>query len=129
MSDVVPDQYKKSATCTDSQNYELSQAQKREAQQRAAEVKNRAQRDATVTPMPAASSPSGATGELPLPIEKRPRELITDATDCQTQWRIYDESIACFGPYRTARGATKPEGYDYCNVIASPELKCGPPTR
>jgi hypothetical protein len=41
-------------------------------------------------------------------------------------WRIYDESVECFGPYRTTRGATKPEGFDRCNVVSSPEAKCGP---
>jgi hypothetical protein len=59
-------------------------------------------------------------------IEKRPSESVTEATDCPTWWRIYDESVECFGPYRTTRGATKVEAFDKCNVIASPEPKCGP---
>jgi hypothetical protein len=57
---------------------------------------------------------------------KRPTEVVTDATDCATWWRIYDASVECFGPYRTTRGATKVEAFDKCNVIASPEPKCGP---
>jgi hypothetical protein len=61
-----------------------------------------------------------------VPIAKRPIEVITDTTNCQERWRIYDESVACFGPYRTAKGATKPEGFDKCNDILSPEIKCGP---
>ncbi len=57
---------------------------------------------------------------------KRPAEVVTDATDCGAWWRLYDESIACFGPFRTTRGATKVEAFEVCNVIASPVPKCGP---
>ena len=123
MSDVVPDKYKKSAICSDSQKYELSPEQEREAQRRAAEAQRRTRHEMAAPPTEAASSPLGTAS---LPSAKRPTEVITDATDCQTRWRIYDESAECFGPYRTARGATKQEGFDQCNVIPSPEMKCGP---
>lgn len=59
-------------------------------------------------------------------ITKRPAELVTETTSCPTWWRLYDESGECFGPYRTARGATKAEAFDVCNVVLSPEPKCGP---
>ena len=123
MSDVVPDKYKKAAICSDSQKYELSPEQEREAQRRAAEAQRRTRHEMAAPPTEAASSPPGTAS---LPSAKRPTEVITDATDCQTRWRIYDESAECFGPYRTARGATKQEGFDKCNVIPSPEMKCGP---
>ena len=57
---------------------------------------------------------------------KRPTETVNDSTDCTTWWRLYDESAECFGPFRTTRGAIKPEAFDSCNVIPSPDLKCGP---
>ncbi|MBX9818544.1 MAG: hypothetical protein K2X79_10980, partial [Burkholderiaceae bacterium] len=57
---------------------------------------------------------------------KRPAETVTDATDCPTWWRIYDDSNACFGPFRTVQGGLKPEAFDHCNAVASPELRCGP---
>ncbi len=123
MSDAVPDKYKQVATCSDSRQYELSPQQTRDAEQRLTELKARARQNTAAAPIPAVSS---ATGTGPLPRVKRPTEVITDTTDCQTRWRIYDESVDCFGPYRTTRGATKPEGYDVCNEIPSPELKCGP---
>lgn len=126
MSDAVPDKYKKSATCSDSQKYELSPEQRREAERRAAEAQSRTRHDMAEPSVQVASSPSGTAGAAPLPSAKRPTEVVTDTTDCQTRWRIYDESVACFGPYRTMRGATKPEGFDQCNVIPSPEIKCGP---
>jgi|SRR5450830_1935289 len=126
MSDVVPDKYKNSSTCSDSQKYELSTEQKREAEQREAEEQRH---DTTGQPPQAASRPPGATGSAGLPTAqdaKRPTEVITDETDCPTRWRIYDESVECFGPYRTTRGATKPEAFDKCIVIPSPEIMCGP---
>ena len=125
MSDVVPDKYKKSASCSDSQKYELSPEQEREAQRRAAEAQKRTRYEMAAPPTEAASSPP-APRQASLPSAKRPTEVITDATDCPTRWRLYDESAECFGPYRTVRGATKQEGFDKCNVIPSPEMKCGP---
>lgn len=129
MSDVVPDKYKKSSTCSDSQKYELSTEQKREVEQRAAEAQLRKRHELAAPPTKASSSPPGSTGATTLPTAKgakRPTEVITDETDCPTRWRIYDESVECFGPYRTTRGATKSEAFDKCIDIPSPEIMCGP---
>ena len=126
MSDIVPEKYQRSATCSDSKKYELTPAQQREAEQRAAEQPSRAQQDMADPPGNVLPSPQGATEAGSRPKVKRPTEVITDTMDCQTRWRIYDESVACFGPYRTTRGATKPEGFDQCNEIPSPEISCGP---
>jgi len=129
ISDVVPQKYKKSATCSDSQKYELSAEQKREVEQREAEAQIRKRQEMAGPPTNAASSPprsKGATAKPGAKSAKRPTEVITDDPDCQTRWRIYDESGECFGPYRTTRGATKPEGFDMCNDIPSPEIMCGP---
>lgn len=126
ISDVVPDRYKSAATCTDSQRYELSPEQRRDAEQRAANERSRARSDAADSPAETASSAPRPTGAASQPGAKRPTEVVTDDTDCQTWWRIYDESSECFGPYRTTRGAIKPEAFDKCNDVPSPELKCGP---
>ena len=129
---VVPDHYKTMAICTDSQTYELSPARKREAQQRLAQDRARARSDAaqpaaqSASSAPLASSaprPAGAASQVRA---KRPAQTVTDATDCPTWWRLYDESVECFGPFRTTRGAIKVEALDVCNVVASPEPKCGP---
>lgn len=126
IAEVVPERYRKVAVCTDSQKYELSAEQRRASEQRVADDRARAPEAAakplsdraSSAPRPArAASQSGA---------KRPTEVVTADTDCTTWWRIYDESVECFGPFRTTRGATKPEGFDRCNVVASPEPKCGP---
>ncbi len=126
-SELVPEQYQKGATCTDSMRYELTPEQARAAEQKAAEARAGDQRDAAARPSPASSAASGAPrGAASRPVEKRPAELVTDSTDCATWWRLYDASMACFGPYRTTRGATRVEAFDVCNVVASPELRCGP---
>ena len=126
IAEVVPETYKRVAVCTDSQTYELSPEQLRAAEKRVADDKAMA-REAAAKP------PSDLTSSAPRPARaasqagaKRPTEVVTADTDCTTWWRIYDESVECFGPYRTTRGATKPEGFDRCNVVASPEPKCGP---
>ena len=124
-AEVVPEKYKKVAVCNDSQRYGLSPEQSRAADQRAADERARAGKVAA-KPDGASSSPRPAGAAASRPGAKRPSEVVTDATDCPTWWRIYDESVECFGPYRTTRGATKVEAFDKCNVVPSPEPKCGP---
>jgi hypothetical protein len=125
-AEVVPERYKKVAVCTDSQKYELSAEQLRAAAQRVADDKERAREAAAKPPSDRASSPPRPPRPASQSGAKRPAEVVTADTDCATWWRIYDESVECFGPYRTTRGATKPEGFDRCNVVSSPEAKCGP---
>ncbi len=126
IAEVVPEKYKDVAVCTDSQKYELSPEQAQAAEQRAAEDRARARQAANKPPEERVSSALHPAGAASQPGLKRPTERVTEATDCATWWRIYDESVECFGPYRTTRGATKVEAFDKCNVIASPEPKCGP---
>ena len=126
IAEVVPERYRKVAVCTDSQKYELSAAQRRAAEQRVADDRARAREAAARAPSDRASSAPRPARAASQPGAKRPTEVVTADTDCTTWWRIYDESVECFGPYRTTRGATKLEGFDRCNVVASPEPKCGP---
>jgi hypothetical protein len=126
IAEVVPEKYRKVAICTDSRKYELSAEQVRAAQQRVADDRARAREAAAKPPSDRASSAGDPARAVSNPSPKRPTEVVTADTDCATWWRIYDESVECFGPYRTTRGATKPEGFDRCNVVASPEPKCGP---
>lgn len=126
IAEVVPEKYTKVAVCTDSQRYELSAEQRRAAERRVAEDRASARRAAAQPPANGASSKPRPARAASQPGAKRPTEVVTDDTDCPTWWRIYDESVDCFGPYRTARGATKAEGFEQCNVVASPESRCGP---
>lgn len=126
IAEVAPERYKKAAICTDSRRYELSAEQRQAAERRVAEDKARARQAAAKPPANGASSSPRPARAASQPGARRPTEIVTDATDCPTSWRIYDESVKCFGPYRTTRGATKPEGFEKCNVVASPEPRCGP---
>ncbi|RYF41513.1 MAG: DUF4124 domain-containing protein [Comamonadaceae bacterium] len=110
LSDTVPERYKSRASCTDAKEYD-------------------------VTPVPRQAAPAGTganastgnpniAGAAPRPRAKRPAEGVTDSTDCQTWWRRYEESEACFGPYRTARGGIKAEAFDACTAVPNPESKC-----
>ena len=126
IAEVVPEKYKKVAICTDSQKYELSPEQRQAAEQRLAEDKARARTAAAQPLADRASSAPGPARAASRTGPKRPTEVVTDTTDCTSWWRIYDESAACFGPYRTTRGALKVEGFEICNVVASPVPKCGP---
>jgi hypothetical protein len=126
IAEVVPEKYRKVAICTDSEQYELSPEQRQAAEQRVAKDKARARQAAAKAPAVRTSNAARQARAASQAGAKRPAEVVTDATDCPSWWRIYDESVECFGPYRTTRGATKAEGFDKCNVVASPEPKCGP---
>jgi hypothetical protein len=128
MAEAVPEKYKKVATCTDSQKYEPSPEQRQAAERRAAEDKARASQAPAKPLVERDSSAALPTRPASQASAKRPTEVVTDATDCPTWWRVYDESLECFGAFRTTRGGTKDEAFDKCNVVRSPELKCGPRT-
>jgi hypothetical protein len=128
LSDVVPDQYKLLAICSDSQKYELKPVQKSDTDRQKPRQETTARHEIAGPPALAASSPFGASPVGVLPGAKRPTAVITEDMDCATRWHIYDESVECFRPYRTTRGATKPEAFDHCNDILSPEIRCGPPS-
>lgn len=124
VSDVVPEKYKQSATRVDSGQYEVSPEQTREAQQRARKLKARAA-EAEKRRVDAQASAPRAIASAPA-AGKRPAQRITASTDCDTRWRLYRESEDCFGPYRIVGGGIKPEAFDKCNPIPSPEVQCGP---
>lgn len=119
-SDVVPDRYTNIVTCTHSQPIELS------VEQRAANERAKRRTDKISSPATAASSAAPLQSIAPQPDAKQPAERITDSTDCPTWRRLYDESGACFAPFRTAGGGVKAEAFDKCNEVPSPEAKCGP---
>jgi hypothetical protein len=124
---VVPEPYKSVATCTDSQKYELSPEQQRATEQAKTVREDRA-RARLEAAKPAASSASGpprVADTAPRTVTKRPAEVVTESTDCTTWWRLYDESAECFGPFRTTGGAIKVEAFGVCNVVPSPEPRCG----
>ncbi len=125
-SDVVPPEYKdvaKPMTVTPPPSLE----DQGRAIERAAKDKARATEAPVIAAQPSASSPAQAAA-VP-PTAKRPPAAPTADTDCDTWRSLYRESQACFGPYRTARGATKAEAFVHCTPVTEPPIRCGRDTR
>jgi len=122
VSDVVPEKYRRSARPVDLGAYEVSPDARKQAEERAARDKAAA---ATKPPAQGQKTPQAASAAS-TPPSRRPSQTVTSTTDCATWRRLYQESLDCFGPYRTTRGGIKPEAFDNCNLIPSPDEKCGP---
>jgi len=131
-AEVVPQRYQGAAKRVAATANEPSVEQRREALERAQQEKATAKATemasekagglATGRQRQPASTPSAAAASRPA--GKQPAQIPNDQTDCKTWQRLYLESLECFGPFRTARGATKPEAFEVCNVVAEP-----PPSR
>lgn len=119
-SDTVPEKYRDKATRVDTRPSELTDAQRREAEARALQARARAAETAAAQARVASAPPRA----LPAPVAAASAAAPT-ATDCATLHRLYQESQACFGPYRTVHGTTKAEGYEKCTVVADPTPQCG----
>ncbi|OGB20525.1 MAG: hypothetical protein A3I66_05590 [Burkholderiales bacterium RIFCSPLOWO2_02_FULL_57_36] len=114
-SDIVPEKYKKTAKRIDSGKYELTEEQRKEAESRMAKEK------AAAAPTQAATTEQTST----LSGQNVPPQ--PDGTDCATQYRLYHESLQCYGPYRNANGSIKVEAHEKCIPVMDPNRKCGPP--
>lgn len=118
-SDVIPESYKSVVTCTHTEK-PATPANQRAANDSASDRRNNAGPPAAGTSN--AAAPEDAASR---PTAKRPVDKVTESTDCQTWRRLYDESGACFAPFRTARGGIKAEAFAACNEVPNPQAKCG----
>ncbi len=114
-SETVPPQYQGVAKPVDVPA-EPTAEQRRAALERAQKDKAKAAAIQVLPPQLPASTPKTAAR----PIVKRPAQLPTDNTDCDTWQRLYEESMACFGPFNTVGGGMKQEAFDACNEVAEP---------
>ena len=119
-SDAVPDEYKSRARPLNLPPAEPEEADRREALERAA--RDRAKISPSRSPK-AVAAPSAPVSEAS-EVKKRPAQVPTADTDCETWQRLYLESSDCFGPYRTARGGIKPEAFEHCTEVAEPPPRC-----
>ena len=123
-AEVVPQRYQGVAKQVGAAANEPSAEQRRDALARSQQEKARAaERHRTLANIPSAANAVSAAAAS-APAGKRPAQLPNDQTDCKTWQRLYMESIECFGPFRTAHGATKPEAFEVCNVVAEPPSRC-----
>ena len=72
----------------------------------------------------AAARSAAATG-TPAPVDANAKPApAADESACQAKWREYNESYACFDPYRLVGGGIRPEAYDKCKVVKQPSEPC-----
>lgn len=122
--EVVPPQHQKAATPLSPPATHPSAAQQRQAQERAARLKGQAAEAQRAAPPSQAASAASTASAASAPAARRPRQVPDAQTDCQTWARLYQESLDCFGPYRTARGATREEAFDHCTPVPAPPSRC-----
>ncbi len=114
-SEIVPERYRSVAKPVDVTTTDPTAKQREDAIRRA--QKEKAKADAINPDLRPLSV--GTPSVTPQPVVKRPARVPTDQTDCDTWQRLYEDSMECFGPYRTVNGI-KPEAFEACNVVAEP---------
>lgn len=120
-ADTVPERYRDRARPVDLRDDTPTEAERRQAEERAARERARLAPPAdgpAAASRPAASAPAAA---------RRPPAPPSADTDCETWRRLYEESLACFGPYRNVRGAPRPEAFERCTPVDEPPPRCGRP--
>jgi hypothetical protein len=123
-AEVVPPQYRHAAEPVGGPATEPTAAQQQDALERARKDRVRAAAiGADRENMPASASAASVASR---PSGRRPAPTPDDQTDCETWQRLYRDSIECFGPYRTTRGAIRPEGFDVCSTVPEPPPRCRP---
>jgi len=121
-SEQVPQQYQQAARPLAPGAADPTPAQRQGAQARAALDKRRAAEIGRPASQPIlAPTPAVAASAPPV---KRPAHAPNADTSCETWARLYQESLDCFGPYRTTRGATRPEAFDHCTPVDEPASRC-----
>jgi len=121
-SDVVPEKYRKSARKMASPQQAPTEEQRKEAEARAAQDKERAGQ----TENRKADANAKKDVSPPAAPQSQPKPVIDENTDCATLHRLYRESLDCFAPYISAVGTTKAEAFDKCTPVPDPAPKCGP---
>lgn len=121
-SEVVPEKYRKTARPVSPSATNPSADQQREAQERSAREKARAAAIESADADPRRAAPPAPAASAA--VQKRPSRVPDARTDCETWARLYKESIDCFAPFRTARGATRGEAFDFCTPVDEPPTSC-----
>jgi uncharacterized protein DUF4124 len=110
--EVVPEKYKQKSRRVDGTGPEVTGAQRREAEERAAREKARL--DALEKSRDAKDDAAQrAAGSAP---------VAQAGSECEEQMNRYLESLACFDKYRNAQGrGAKVEGFQECKVVSQPQ--------
>ena len=130
--DSVPGTQKRKAKAVDTANATLTDTQRREAEARLPQEKaltetylrkrenakaaNEAKPIAALAPKPGAP--------LPIAAPSPPTSWLSDKKRaCEAEWRRFEESHACFAPFRLANGGIKAEAFQHCTEVKMP-LPC-----
>ncbi len=124
LSDKVPPEYQGIAEKMNSRRFELTPAQKAEAQARATRERDRAAR---------AASEAAAIEQSRIQPGKEADETASSnaaaaskssAADCAARWKAYNDSETCFAPFKTVYGGVKPEAFQHCVPVVMPTSDC-----
>ena len=115
LSDKPPPGRPDAEPLTNSKRYEVTPAERKAAQDRAAKDKAAVQAiesarkgEAAQRAASAASASKTAEGKPPAPP--------SNESACERQWRDYEASQGCFAPYRLANGGLRPEAREKCGA-------------
>ena len=112
-SDSVPDPYKQQAIAVDLRHATVTAADSDAAKVRLEREKAKA------AEYQSAKDKNNKTANVSNSMPNK--NLTSEKRDtCEEQWKKYDESYACFNPYRIRNGIIKPEAYQHCTVMAHP---------
>lgn len=120
MSDRVPEKYKAVAKRIDSKKFDIPDADKIQAQDRAANDKRLTEHqpsDAVAEPT-VLNDPKSANPKLAAPMQQG---------TCSQKWDAYYSSQECFAPFtvRSRYGnIIRPEGFQQCQIVESPVKTC-----
>lgn len=130
VSDVVPEKYRAIAKRMDSQRFELTPAQKAEAQARQARRANSsaaASASAASEEQPGANQGNDAKSAPAASLSGPAKKAAPPPPDCQALWQAYADSQACFAPFQNVNGTMKPGANEACTELPDPSPRCGLP--
>ena len=120
-SDMVPKDYSDTAICAPVDVDELTPEQRADAERR------RLQTIQINSRVPPQASPAPVVSQVP-PLAVTPPSSVSGSSQCQEQWRRFDESGACFARFRVFGGGLRPEAFSVCREVLQPELSCARPS-
>lgn len=114
--DAVPEGQKRLARSVSTKAAQISDADKAAAERRAARYKGELARTADA----ATSLPSSASAAAFASTRPKPKK-----TECEAAWDAYNESYACFDPFRMAQGRVRLDAFQHCKQVNQPPGPCG----
>ena len=64
-----------------------------------------------------------ADGAASRPARARPASAPMSSS-CEEAWKRFNDSYACFDPYRYGRGKVQPQAWQHCTEVAEPDASC-----